>query len=208
MGKEINSKETIILVAAVKVINEKGFHAATTKEIARVAGVAEGTIFNYFPTKKDILSQIIIKSVAQIGPKIAMDSLDSTLGNIKTMDGETALRKFFKDRVKLFVENMNLLKIGLIESEHDPDLKNILWTDMWSPTASMMRQYFNDAIAAGIFRQFDVSLLIDCTLNLTLSLININNRRGYPNDVDGGYDEVIDGLVDILFYGIANKRTE
>lgn len=207
MGKEMNSKETAILEAAIKVINKKGFNAATTKEIAREAGVAEGTIFNYFPTKKDILHQLILKAVGQISPQIAMDSLDSTLGKIKTMDGETALRNFFKDRVKLCVENMNLLKIGLIESQYDPDLRDILGKDMFSPSQTMIEQYFNDAIASGIFRQFDVSILTACTLGLTLSLIlaenRIKNRRNYLNHAHGGYDEVIDGLVDILFYGIA-----
>ena len=33
---------------------EKGFYHTTTKAISRKAGIAEGTLFNYFETKEDL----------------------------------------------------------------------------------------------------------------------------------------------------------
>lgn len=43
-----------ITVAALDLFQSKGFDATTTRQIARRARVAEGTIFNYFETKEDI----------------------------------------------------------------------------------------------------------------------------------------------------------
>ncbi|MCX6953165.1 MAG: TetR/AcrR family transcriptional regulator [Verrucomicrobia bacterium] len=43
-----------ILRAALALFAKKGFYATTTKAIAREAGIAEGTLFNYFPTKEDL----------------------------------------------------------------------------------------------------------------------------------------------------------
>ena len=43
-----------ILAAALELFQSRGFDATTTKEIARRAKVAEGTVFNYFATKDDI----------------------------------------------------------------------------------------------------------------------------------------------------------
>lgn len=43
-----------ILKAALALFQAKGFDATTTKEIARKAKIAEGTVFNYFETKDDI----------------------------------------------------------------------------------------------------------------------------------------------------------
>ena len=43
-----------IVAAALGLFQSKGFEATTTKAIARKARVAEGTVFNYFPTKEDI----------------------------------------------------------------------------------------------------------------------------------------------------------
>ena len=40
--------------AALSLFQTKGFDATTTKAIARKAGIAEGTVFNYFKTKDDI----------------------------------------------------------------------------------------------------------------------------------------------------------
>lgn len=43
-----------ILDAALRVFAERGFHGATTKELARAAGVSEALMFRHFPTKEDL----------------------------------------------------------------------------------------------------------------------------------------------------------
>lgn len=40
---------------AVGLFLEKGYHAVTTAEIARAAGVSPATLFNYFPTKESLV---------------------------------------------------------------------------------------------------------------------------------------------------------
>ncbi len=49
--KDYPDKELKIINAAINSFPEKGFKSTTTSEIASHAGVAEGTIFRYFPTK-------------------------------------------------------------------------------------------------------------------------------------------------------------
>src|SRR5215469_13259895 len=56
-GKRNENKEKTkraILAAALKLFAEKGFYNTTTKAISRKAGIAEGTLFNYFETKEDL----------------------------------------------------------------------------------------------------------------------------------------------------------
>lgn len=50
--EKVTPKQLSILEAAIDVFAEKGFSAAATSEIAQRAGVAEGTIFRYYRTKK------------------------------------------------------------------------------------------------------------------------------------------------------------
>src|SRR5437868_7447842 len=50
-----NDKRARILDAAVRVFAERGFFGATVAEIARAAGVADGTIYLYFKSKDDAL---------------------------------------------------------------------------------------------------------------------------------------------------------
>jgi len=58
VAKIVKDKKEIIAEAAVKVIAREGFHNATIDKIAASAGVAVGTIYNYFSTKNDILDYI------------------------------------------------------------------------------------------------------------------------------------------------------
>ncbi len=48
-----------IVDATFAIAAEKGFEQATTAEIARRAGVAEGSIYNYFRTKDDLLIHMV-----------------------------------------------------------------------------------------------------------------------------------------------------
>jgi AcrR family transcriptional regulator len=52
-----------IVAAAVEHFKEWGFEAATTREIARRAGIAAGTLFNYFPSKEAIVSALAAESL-------------------------------------------------------------------------------------------------------------------------------------------------
>lgn len=56
-GRRAENKEKTkkaILDAALGLFSKKGFSNTTTKEISDKAGIAEGTLFNYFRTKEDL----------------------------------------------------------------------------------------------------------------------------------------------------------
>ena len=48
----LTEKQKRIVQAAIESFAEKGFSATSTNEIAQKAGVAEGTIFRHYKTKK------------------------------------------------------------------------------------------------------------------------------------------------------------
>ena len=67
-GRRAQSKEAIrksIVTAALSLFQTKGFDATTTKAIARKAGIAEGTVFNYFKSKEDIALHFFEQEVDQ-----------------------------------------------------------------------------------------------------------------------------------------------
>lgn len=53
-------KKQLILDAAIKLFVEFGFHGTPTSKIAQEAGVANGTLFHYFPTKDDLVMALYI----------------------------------------------------------------------------------------------------------------------------------------------------
>ena len=58
MKKQVTDKRTAIMKAALKLFTERGFHGTSTAQISREAGVATGTLFNYFPTKEDLINSL------------------------------------------------------------------------------------------------------------------------------------------------------
>jgi TetR/AcrR family fatty acid metabolism transcriptional regulator len=63
---EKNHKYHQILEAAVKVFARQGFHQSTVAQIAKEAGVADGTIYLYFKNKDDILVQFFSYRTKQV----------------------------------------------------------------------------------------------------------------------------------------------
>jgi TetR/AcrR family fatty acid metabolism transcriptional regulator len=63
---EKNNKYHQILEAAVKVFAKQGFHQSTIAQIAKEAGVADGTIYLYFKNKDDILVQFFSYRTKQV----------------------------------------------------------------------------------------------------------------------------------------------
>src|SRR5205807_1258109 len=67
-GRRAQNKAAIrkrIVTAALSLFQTKGFDATTTRAIARKAGIAEGTVFNYFKTKDDIALYFFEQEVDQ-----------------------------------------------------------------------------------------------------------------------------------------------
>lgn len=53
--KLINKRRSQIVKAAVQLFNEKGYHKATTREVAQASGFSIGTLYEYIGSKEDIL---------------------------------------------------------------------------------------------------------------------------------------------------------
>ena len=58
MGEKTNKRE-LILAAAQEVFFEKGYHSATSEEIAKRAGIGKGTIYQYFDSKLEIFLEML-----------------------------------------------------------------------------------------------------------------------------------------------------
>jgi AcrR family transcriptional regulator len=73
-----------IIDAARQLFAAKGFEASTTRDIADAAGIASGTLFNYFATKEDIVASLAAESVAETnlefaGREMGMGSFEEEL---------------------------------------------------------------------------------------------------------------------------------
>ncbi len=70
-----------IVECARKLFGDKGFEQTTTRDIAETAGIAAGTMFNYFPTKEALAMTLICEALDEAGTEF-----DSRLRGDETVD--------------------------------------------------------------------------------------------------------------------------
>ena len=63
---------TRIVTVAMELFEQQGFNTTTMEQIAEVADVAKGTLYNYFPVKEAIISAFMRLSVARVIPDIEL----------------------------------------------------------------------------------------------------------------------------------------
>jgi AcrR family transcriptional regulator len=120
--EKFTDKQKKIILAAIETFSEKGFAATSTSEIAKKAGVAEGTIFRHYKTKKELLISIVAPLMAKlIGPYIVNDFnkvLDHEYDHV-----EDFLRATIENRRDVLIKFLPVLKIMLQEIPFQPELK-------------------------------------------------------------------------------------
>jgi TetR/AcrR family fatty acid metabolism transcriptional regulator len=99
-GKRGGDKRERILRAAVKVFARSGFHATRVSEVAKAAGVADGTIYLYFKSKEELLVSLFEDRVRKL-----LDFMRDELPRLPTAT----------DKLRKVIE----MQLGLLEGERD-----------------------------------------------------------------------------------------
>lgn len=87
MGLQREGKFERILDAAIEAIAESGFHQCQVSKIARLAGVADGTIYLYFKSKEDILVQLFQSRMGEFISSIRseLSECETTAARLRTI---------------------------------------------------------------------------------------------------------------------------
>jgi AcrR family transcriptional regulator len=118
---KMTEKQLKIVQAASEVFAQKGFAASTTSEIAQRAGVAEGTIFRHYKTKKDLLFSIVAPVMAKlIAPFVLRDFYKVLESRFDSFD--LMLRAIIDNRISFVERHIQVLKIFVQEIPFHPDL--------------------------------------------------------------------------------------
>ena len=111
-----------ILEAARKVFAKKGFHEAKVEDIADAAGVAKGTVYLYYDSKRDIYFAALKFGIAQMY-SLLLDELK------KVSTPEEKLKALIAAKLAYFDENRDFFKIyyselGNIPTTHPGGIDN------------------------------------------------------------------------------------
>lgn len=160
----IKARRHQILRAAATVFAEKGFHRATTKDIAQAAGIAEGTIYNYFDSKGDLLIGLLMRLSR-------VENLDAELTEALDKDAREFLVAVVRHRMALIEQNHEMLQAILPEVLVNADLRERFYRQFTQPMASMLEQYVKARAASGEVVPVDVPLAVRAVQGMFLGLL-------------------------------------
>ncbi|WP_078432141.1 TetR/AcrR family transcriptional regulator [Metabacillus halosaccharovorans] len=125
LSKKQTEKQQKIVEAAITIFAEKGYANTSTSEIAKAAGVAEGTIFRHYGTKDNLLLSVILPFFKESFPIMAEEVFNEIMSsNVHTF--EEFLKAFLKNRINFFFENKEIAKVVIKEILYNEELKSNL----------------------------------------------------------------------------------
>ena len=161
-----------ILKAAMEIFSQKGYAAATVPEIARAAGVATGTIYIYYPSKRELFIAVIKNLIITIP---LLDLFEKMPGS----DFPAIFKSILQNRLN-FTEGDKMVRLSSLMSEiqRDPELKAMYTEQLIQPIMSRMEAFYCTRIARGEFRQLNPTVAVRAVGGMIIGLIMLKSLEG------------------------------
>ena len=140
-----------ILTGAAHVFSEKGFNKATTKQIAAAAGVGEGTIYNYFTNKRELLYALL--------EEISSEPIKDIHLNNPQVEPAEFLKLIIDERMQFIQANGKFFSTIVAEVFADPKLREELHKKIFLPSFSLLEEYLENQIALGNIRSVNPKII-------------------------------------------------
>ena len=188
----VPDKRDAILRAAVKVFARHGYFQSQVADIARVAGVAAGTVYLYFRSKDDLLVSIFDRTM-----KDAIEEGRAALADVP--DPAERLRRIARLHLERLGRDRDLAVVVQVELRQSIKFMERFSSTHLQDDLNVIRRTIADGQAAGVFRA-DVNAntaakvffgaLDEMATNWMLS------RRKYAlaGDADAVVDLIVGGL--------------
>lgn len=106
--KKRSEKYFKIIDSAIREFADKGYEAASTNNIAKIANVSKGLIFKYFGNKENLYIESLIRAI-----EIVKDEFENFLSNSNKEDFFILLKEWSLRKIQIFHKNPVLSKFLL-----------------------------------------------------------------------------------------------
>jgi AcrR family transcriptional regulator len=183
-----------ILAVALDVFAEKGVTGSTVRDIAREAGITEGLIYHYFPSKSALVEAVIERN--NLNPEILR-----LLGEVQGVPVREALVRLGRRYLELLDRNRKYVTMVHTAAQHDPDVARVLGEFMATGLQAAQR-FMDERVAAGELRPHDTAVSIRL-LHHCLSWIGTMQYRLSPPFPPLDRERFVQDAIDMVLAGIA-----
>ena len=189
----VRARREQIVEAATRVFAQKGFRRATTREVAREAGISEGTIYNYFEDKDALLMAIL-------GRLNETERRAEDFEEGMATDFEGFLRDYLSRRMSLIWENREVFRVVLSEMLVNADLREHYLRRVVDPTMRIAEENFRSRMEQGEVRETDAPLAMRSVAGAVLGVLVLGLLG--DEEIGSRSDEVPDVLAGLLIRGL------
>ncbi len=187
-----------IIDVAMRLFAVKGFKGATTRAIAKAAGVSEAIIFRHFETKEDLYDAIIdttLEKRRELWEKdVPAIAEDEDLESLLVSYGETFLRRHREDPT--------FIRLMMYSALEDHKFRQRFFEASRSPYMRAIRRRIDSGRARGEFRDVDAELAAKSFLWVLLQYC-VNRFVATTSPPDEAQDRtMVRHLADLFVAGI------
>jgi AcrR family transcriptional regulator len=193
-------REARILESAAAVFARKGFYQATIREIAELADVADGTIYNYYANKRDLL-------VAMLQHLIA-DSVSDALAQSEAEDERRFLTVILSERFDFLERNLEFVRALMTEVWADTAFREQYLSQVIWPLLTLMEGYLQGRIDAGTVRPVNARITVRAMAGSFLIFLLLAHTGQKDLGFGASKEELVGELVDFFLLGIKGKPDE
>ena len=187
-----------ILDAAAKLFASKGFHPTTTKDVAREAGLAEGTIYIYFKNKPALLIGIMERMQT-----VALQNVD--VSQAADMDLPQFISAYIQHPLTVFqASNFELFKVVVSEILVNQDLRERYYEQLIAPTIGMGEAFFRQWAEQHDMAPIHTKLLMHTLSSIVLGLI-VQRIIG-DTTLEAEWDQLPAYISNLLVHGIGSSQ--
>lgn len=186
-------REERILDAAAAVFARKGYHQATIREIADLADVADGTIYNYFDNKFDLLIGILAR-IAEL-EQLPDELLQALQGDVREF-----FVAAFEERMGRIEDGEEMLKAILPQVFVNAELRARFYHQYVLRIAGLLEPYVQAHVESGRLRPVDVPLTVRMVQAQFIGLLVLRILGDEP--LRSKWEEVPELWARLLFDGL------
>ncbi|MGB9498448.1 MAG: TetR/AcrR family transcriptional regulator [Dissulfuribacterales bacterium] len=193
-----NDKYDKILNAAIKVFAEQGYYKSTISQVAKEAGVADGTIYIYFKNKADILFNFFSYKTRMVFDRFKVEVE-------KADNAKDKLRNLIRSHLAEFQQEPNVAVVFQREALNARHIDDALIKDISKMYLDILDEIIRQGQREGCIRKnFQKGLVKRFILGAVNEVINTWVAT------DGKYDLALmaDPLVDLCLNGIGSDTRE
>jgi len=191
--RRIKRRRGRILSAAAQVFSKKGYPNATMKEIADQADMAEGTLYNYFDGKRDILLSIAHE----------MDTpMVEALLEVEGLEDRAAIIALLEKALHISEARLPFIQALLSEAWVDDDLLQEFVIARSKQIHQLLETYIAERITAGVFCPMDPALTARLVMGMYGGLILPAVRGVAPLPSPEERHALAEAVADMLLDGV------